>query len=90
MQQKIRRDREKREERRMGGKQQLAKGRLRERWVGSRSAEVGVFMCCPLRDRWKQQQQKRMKKFMRHGHYDRTPVCTACSNNSVLVDIVLF
>jgi hypothetical protein len=33
MQQKIRRDREKREERRMGGKQQLAKGRLRERWV---------------------------------------------------------
>ena len=31
MQQKIRRDREKREERRMGGKQQLAKGRLRER-----------------------------------------------------------
>lgn len=30
LQQKIRRDREKREERRMGGKQQVAKGKLRE------------------------------------------------------------
>ena len=29
-QQKIRRDREKREERRMGGKQQVAKGKLRD------------------------------------------------------------
>ena len=31
LQQKIRRDREKREERRMGGKQQIAKGKLKER-----------------------------------------------------------
>ena len=31
VQQKIRRDREKREERRMGGKQQVAKGKLREK-----------------------------------------------------------
>ncbi|XP_064406956.1 eukaryotic translation initiation factor 3 subunit D-like [Halichondria panicea] len=54
-QQKIRRDREKREERRMGGKQQIAKGKLKER------------------DRWRQQQHKRIKKFMRLGsHYDRS------------------
>ena len=33
LQQKIRRDREKREERRMGGKQQVAKGKLREKYV---------------------------------------------------------
>ena len=33
VQQKIRRDREKREERRMGGKQQVAKGKLRDMYV---------------------------------------------------------
>lgn len=55
-QQKIRRDREKREERRMGGKQQVGKGKLRDI------------------DRARQQHHKRMKKFMRHGNYDRNPV----------------
>ena len=45
LQQKIRRDREKREERRMGGKQQLAKGRLRERCRHTVIVHVHVLMC---------------------------------------------
>ena len=52
LQQKIRRDREKREERRMGGKQQLAKGRLRERWVFTLKCVTNILLhvytilCC--------------------------------------------
>ena len=47
-QQKIRRDREKREERRMGGKQQLAKGRLRERWVAQAKCVMCSLRCMPM------------------------------------------
>ena len=37
----------------------------------------GILFSCFVvcRDRARQQHHKRMKKFMRHGHYDRNPVC---------------